>query len=219
MLFPAYPIVYQGARGWSDGIGGLAFIGLALGMVGSVIYSVFENRRYNILLAHIHPRRAEPEARLPPSIIGAVAIPIGLFWFAWTNSPSVHWLASITAGVPLGFGVVLVILSIINYLVDSYTIYAASVLAANAVLRSIFGAVFPLFTLPMYRRLGIHWASSIPAFLALACVPFPILFYKFGASLRARCKFASEAAKEVTRSHEQHIMEPDIAVEQVVRSV
>lgn len=88
---------------------------------------------------------------------------------------------------------VLVFLSIMNYLIDSYVIFAASVLAANAVLRSLFGAAFPLFTPYMYANLGIHWASSIPAFLALACVPFPFLFYKYGPAIRVRCKYAAEA--------------------------
>lgn len=82
------------------------------------------------------------------------------------------------AGAPFGFGMVLIFLGIMNYLIDSYTIFAASVLAANSVLRSLFGAAFPLFTTQMYDALGIHWASSIPAFLALICVPFPFLFYK-----------------------------------------
>lgn len=45
----------------------------------------------------------------------------------------------------------------------------------------------------MYDQLGIHWASSVPAFLALACVPFPFLFYKYGVRIRKRCKFAAEA--------------------------
>jgi len=36
-----------------------------------------------------------------------------------------------------------------TYLVDTYTLYAASALAANTVLRSVFGAVFPLFGLEM----------------------------------------------------------------------
>lgn len=45
----------------------------------------------------------------------------------------------------------------------------------------------------MYAALGIHWASSIPAFLALACVPFPFIFYKYGPAIRVRCKFAAEA--------------------------
>lgn len=47
----------------------------------------------------------------------------------------------------------------------------------------------------MYSNLGIHWAASIPAFLALACVPFPLIFWKYGPKIRARCKFAAEAAR------------------------
>lgn len=88
---------------------------------------------------------------------------------------------------------VLVFLSCMNYLIDSYTIYAASVLAANSVLRSLFGAAFPLFTTQMYGTLGIHWASTIPAFLALACLPFPFLFYKYGEAIRMKCKYAAQA--------------------------
>lgn len=62
-------------------------------------------------------------------------------------------------------------------------------------LRSIFGAAFPLFTQKMYEKLGNHWAGSVPAFLALACVPFPFLFYKYGGAVRMKCKYAAEAAK------------------------
>jgi len=62
------------------------------------------------------------------------------------------------------------------------------------------------FYADMYNNLGIHWASSIPAFLALICVPFPFLFYKYGRSIRLRCKFAAEAAKQLEemqdRDHE-----------------
>jgi len=128
-------------------------------------------------------------------MVGAVFLPIGLFWFAWTNGKSVPFIVSIIATAPFGFGMVLVFLSIMNYLIDAYTIYAASVLAANSVLRSLFGAAFPLFTTQMYNKLGIHWASSIPAFLALACVPFPFLFYKYGEKIRERCKYAAEAKR------------------------
>jgi hypothetical protein len=69
-------------------------------------------------------------------------------------------------------------------------------------LRSIFGTVFPLFTPTMYQRLGLHWASSIPAFLALACVPFPFLFYRHGPKIRSRCKFAAEAAEFLRKMQE-----------------
>lgn len=154
---------------------------------------------------------APPEARLPPVLIGSVALPLGLFWFAWTNSPSTHWMVSIAAGVPFGFGMVLVILGLLNYLIDSYTIFAASVLAASSVLRSLFGAAFPLFTKDMYDRLGIHWASSVPAFLALSCVPFPFLFYRYGASIRGRCKFAAESAASLQKLRDPVVLQPDMA--------
>jgi hypothetical protein len=194
MLFSAFPIVFQQNRGWSAGVGGLSFLGVAVGMLAAVAYSIWDNKRYARIVDASESGMASPEARLPPAMVGAVAIPIGLFWFAWTNAPSIPWIVSIMAGAPFGFGMVLVFLSIMNYLIDAYVIYAASVLAANSVLRSLFGAAFPLFCPYMYRNLGIHWASSVPAFLALACVPFPFLFYKYGSAIRERCKFAAEAA-------------------------
>lgn len=193
MLFGAFPIVYQQGRGWSPGIGGLAFLGVAVGMVTAVIYSIWDNKRYaKVVRESSGP--APPEARLPPALLGCLTMPIGLFWFAWTNSPDIHWFPSIAAGAPFGFGMVLVFLSCMNYLIDAYLMYAASVLAANSVLRSLFGAAFPLFTTYMYRDLGIRWASSIPAFLSLACVPFPFLLYKYGATIRLHCRYAAEAA-------------------------
>ncbi|KAK5110379.1 MFS siderochrome iron transporter 1 [Meristemomyces frigidus] len=202
MLFGAFPIVYQQQRGWSAGVGGLAFLGLAVGMVIAVAYCIWDNKRY-VKVADAHNGFAPPEARLPICMIGGIAIPIGLFWFAWTNYPNYQFMISIAAGIPFGFGMILVFLGIMNYLIDAYTIFAASVLAANAVLRSIFGTVFPLFTTQMYSGLGIHWASSVPAFLALACVPFPFLFYKYGAQIRKKCKYAAEAEAFMKKMQQQ----------------
>ncbi|KAI0880821.1 polyamine transporter 1 [Annulohypoxylon maeteangense] len=198
MMFAAFPIVYQQYRGWSPGVGGLAFLGIAVGMLFSVAYSVYDNKRY-AKTAAAHHGNAPAEARLPPALIGSVLLPIGLFWFAWTNGPNIHWIVSIIASAFFASGLVLVFLSLMNYLIDSYVIYAASALAANSVLRSIFGAAFPLFTTAMYNNLGIHWASCVPAFLALACLPFPFLFYKYGGAIRMRCKFAAEAAEVLVR--------------------
>jgi hypothetical protein len=154
MLFGAYPIVYQQQRGWSEGIGGLAFIGVALGMLFAVAYSIsFDHKRYQKVVEE-SGGFAPPEARLHAVIVGGCILPLGLFWFAWTNSPSLPWAASMAAGIPFGFEMVLVFLGVMNYLIDAYTIFAASVLAANSVLRSCFGAAFPLFTTQMYAGLG-----------------------------------------------------------------
>ena len=83
-------------------------------------------------------------------------------------------------------------------------VYAASVLAANSVLRSLFGTAFPLFTTRMYANLGNQWASSIPAFLVLGCLPFPFLFRKYGPQIRSKCKYASEAAMVLEMMRRRH---------------
>jgi hypothetical protein len=54
---------------------------------------------------------------------------------------------------------VLLFLSIQNYLIDAYLIYAASVLAANSVIRSLLGAAFPMFTRFMYSPVGCPTAT------------------------------------------------------------
>jgi hypothetical protein len=192
MLFGAFPIVYEIHRGWNQGVSALAFLGVMIGMFAAIAYSVPENTRYSKLLEK-NGGYSPPESRLPPCMIASIALPAGLFWFAWTNSPDIHWLASIAAGVPFGFGMVLVFLSVFNYLIDAYTIFAASVLAANSLLRSLFGFAFPLFTTYMFENLGIHWASCVPAFLALACVPFPFVLYKKGLAIRKYCKFSAQS--------------------------
>ncbi|KAK9335926.1 major facilitator superfamily domain-containing protein [Lipomyces starkeyi] len=199
MFMGAMPIVYNEHRGWSVGIGGLSFLGIMVGIIFGLVYAIWDNNgRYTRLFkASMAESRLPPaaEARLPPAIVGGIALPIGMFAFAWTNYPSIHWSVSIILSAPFGFGCVLVILPIMNYLIDSYTIYAASVLAAAAIFRSIIGAVFPLFTTQMYHNLGIHWASSIPAFLTLVCAPFPLVMYRYGRAVRMKCKYSFEAAE------------------------
>lgn len=69
-----------------------------------------------------------------------------MFWFAWTNYPSIHWIVSIIATAPFGFGMVLVFLSIMNYLIDAYVIYAGMSLI---VLILIFAQILFLLDVPV----------------------------------------------------------------------
>ena len=201
MFMAAMPIVYNQGREWGEDSGGLAFVGIAVGIILGVVCAIIDNsRRYVKLFLR---ETVTAESRLPPAIVGSISLPIGMFAFAWTNHPSIHWSVSIILSAPFGFGCVLVILPMINYLIDSYTIYAASVLAAAAIFRSIVGAVFPLFTIQMYNTLGIHWASSVPAFLTLACMPFPFVMHRYGGALRMKCKYAFEAAEMMGRMQPQ----------------
>ncbi|KAL2801953.1 major facilitator superfamily domain-containing protein [Aspergillus granulosus] len=198
MLFAAFPVVYGENRGWNAGVSGLPFLGVMVGTLLGALYTLYDNKRY-IKAQKRGDGFASPEERLYPCMVSALTIPIGLFWFAWTNSASIHWSASVLALVPFGFGIILIYLGIVNYLIDSYTIFAASVLAGMSILRYIFGAVFPLFTPYMYRALGLHWASSVPAFLSTLCFPLPFLFYKYGPAIRKHCKYAALAQQHLQK--------------------
>jgi multidrug resistance protein len=120
LLFAAFPIVYQEERGWSAGIGGLSFIGVLIGFLAATAWYIFhENPRY-IKVSRAHGGFAPPEQRLYTAMIGGVLMPAAIFWFAWTAAPnSIHWIVSIIATVPFGFGMVLVFLSVISYLIDA----------------------------------------------------------------------------------------------------
>ncbi|ETI23718.1 hypothetical protein G647_05523 [Cladophialophora carrionii CBS 160.54] len=194
LFFAAFPIVFQQGYGWNAGEEGLAFLGIMVGNLLAVGVIIMDNKRY-IRISKAHGGFAPPESRLPPVIFGGVIAIVGLAWFAATADPRIHFIVPVLSGLPFGIGFILVFMCCSNYLVDSYVIYSASVLAGNSILRSTFGAVFPLFATYMYDSLGVHWASAVPGFIALACFPFPIFFYKYGESIRRRCKYSAEAAR------------------------
>jgi len=69
---------------------------------------------------------------------------------------------------------------LLNYVVDVYLQTAASALAANTIVRSAFGAGFPLFAANMYQKLNPRWASTLLGCLALIMTPIPLLFIRYG---------------------------------------
>ena len=68
--------------------------------------------------------------------------------------------------------------------------HANSAIAGNTFLRSLAGAGFPLFATPMFHNLGVDWAASLLGFLAVACIPFPVLFYIYGPKIRKMSKYS-----------------------------
>jgi hypothetical protein len=76
-----------------------------------------------------------------------------------------------------------------TYLVDAFTIYAASAMAANTIVRSIFGGILPLSGLKMYEALGYGWGNSLLGFVALAMIPIMLFFEKKGKWLRESPRF------------------------------
>ena len=83
-------------------------------------------------------------------------------------------------------------MTVSTYLVDAFTIYAASAMAANTVFRSLAGALLPLAGPKMYETLGLGWGNSLLGFIAVALCPLPIIFYIFGERIRTSEMFRVE---------------------------
>ncbi|CAG7561215.1 unnamed protein product [Fusarium equiseti] len=195
LFFGAFPLVFRTNHGMNLWQVGMTFLGIFVGLIiATATTPIWAKLRAGWLAKQKKETGkavSEPEYRLPPCILGAFLIPIGLFWFAWTTYSSVHWIVPIIGSGVFGCGMLLVFTGIFTFLVDAYPQYAASAMAANSFARCSFAAAFPLFGIQMYNTLGFQWASSLLAFLTVAMAPFPWLFFKYGKRLRAKSRFAA----------------------------
>ncbi|EEU34320.1 uncharacterized protein NECHADRAFT_50413 [Fusarium vanettenii 77-13-4] len=171
-FFAAVPYTFGKVYQFSIEESGLVFlsivIGCLLGLVTVILCDVFLYRTK----AHKYPpHQIPPEHRLYPAMIGSIGLPIGLFWFAWTARPGVSWASPAAAMIAFAWG---------NLCVFVSTIHLA---------RYGFAGVFPLFTIQMYQKLGIDWASSLLGFIALSLLPVPWVLFKYGPRIRARSEY------------------------------
>jgi multidrug resistance protein len=187
LLFTTFTFVFRDQYGFGSGAAGLAYLGLGVGfLVG--LFGTGSTSDY-IAKKRAAGAAIKPEHRLPPLIFGVILVPLGLFWYGWTAEYKVHWMAPIAGTSLIGLGVLFVFMPIQAYLIDAFTIYAASAIATNTVVRSLFGAVLPLAGQPMYAKLGLGWGNSLLAFIALATVPLTWVLMKNGERIRSSPRF------------------------------
>lgn len=190
-------------------MGGLAYFGMIAGEMIAFIVIVATNPRY-VKKLDANNNIPVPEWRLPISMIGGVSFSLGLFWFGWTGyQGTIHWSVPVLSGLFTGFGIFSIFLSLLNYLVDAYLMFAASAMAANAFMRSLFGGIFPLFARYMFDGMGIQWASTLLGVVAVLLVPTPLLFYLYGKKIRARSKFAPAPDLEQDRLRDEETANAD----------
>ncbi|EUC27991.1 hypothetical protein COCCADRAFT_110310 [Bipolaris zeicola 26-R-13] len=187
--FESFPIVFEGIYGFSLGIMGLAFLGILVGTF--IAASVLFAWNYFYLENQFDENgNIEPEKRLIPAMVGCFFVPICLFWFGWASRPDVHYMVPIVGSGCFGIAAFTLFQAVLPYLSDAYPDSVASVLAGNDLMRSAFGAGFPLFANAMYKKLGVDWASSLLAFLGIAFIPIPFALYKWGKQIRHKSKQA-----------------------------
>jgi MFS family permease len=201
LCFTAYPIVFEQYRGWSPGIGGLAFVGIGIGTMMIILGEPLLRKVINSHPKDPATRKAPPEATARVMILGAILTPIGQLVFSWTCLPvTIHWAIPIAFGIPFGAGNTIVFIYGNNYLANAYGIYAASALAGNAVTRSVFGATLPLAGPHMYAVMTPQWAGTLLGLLEVAMIPIPIIFYKYGVNIRAKSPVIKQMREDDERN-------------------
>ena len=192
LVLSTFPVLWDRVYHESISIGSLNYISLGLGFfIGAQSAARLNDRIYKHLKMK-NNNVGKPEFRAPLIFPGSLLIPIGLFIYGWSAQYHVHWIVPNIGTTLLSAGSIIGFQMIQSYIVDSYTLFAASAVSATAVLRSLAGFGFPLFAPYLYDALDYGWGNSLLAFLSIVLgVPAPVLLWKYGAMLRAKSPYAA----------------------------
>ncbi|KAJ3837536.1 MFS general substrate transporter [Lentinula raphanica] len=190
LTFQAFPIIFTEKHSFSIQQSGLTFLGIGVGMVCAMPTQSYFNKLV-VRDAKNNGGMAPPESRLYMGEIGAVLVPISLFWLSFTTYASVPWIVPIIASIPFGIGLYYVFTAVFTYLVTAYRPLAASAMAGNTAMRCTFAAVFSLFAGYMYNGMGTVGATALLAGIMSVMAPLPFIFRRIGPRLREKSRFAA----------------------------
>ncbi|KAI1169672.1 major facilitator superfamily domain-containing protein [Nemania sp. FL0916] len=190
-FFGSFFYIFQSVYGFTLVQSGLVFLAIAVGCIfGALVIGLSDKLYYQRHVRRFPPHQVPPEYRLLPAMIGSVALPVGIFIFAWTTRPSISPAVPIFAIVIFALGNINLFVSALQYTGDVYhRSNVASATSANSLARYGLAAVFPLFSLPLYKNLGVAWASSLLGFISVALLPLPWLLFKYGKTIRSKSKY------------------------------
>lgn len=184
LLLTTAPVMFRVEYGFTSRDVGLAFIGFGIGNItGLASFTLTSDR---VIQKRATQRRLRPEDRLLPALAALPILALGLLWYGWSAAAHTHWAVPIAGSAFIGTGNVLFFSAVIGYLIDSFTIYAASAIASNTILRSVGGTALPLGGQHLYAILGWGWGSSLLAFVALLMTTMLAYLYLRGEALRSK---------------------------------
>ncbi|KKK13082.1 hypothetical protein P175DRAFT_0469214 [Aspergillus ochraceoroseus IBT 24754] len=189
-----WPYIFEKTFGLDQGLANIIFISMFLGTEANFVLVPIV---YRMTLQQAKRGQGEgnhlfkPETRLWYAMFGAaIAVPVSLFWLAWTSFASISVWSSIFAVAMFGFGITGVFICVYMYIIDSYEIYAASALTFVALTRYVVAGGMTVVGIPFYENMGTHHTLTILACLASILVPIPYVLYYYGHWIRSKSRFA-----------------------------
>lgn len=194
LMLSTFPLLWTDPHyyGESVGVGGLNYISLGLGMLlGTYVCAILNDRLYRRFKSR-NDDVGKPEFRLPLLTITMFCVPTGLFIYGWTAETHQHWILPNIGACLFGIGNMMTFQCMQTYIVDTYTQFTASAMAAVSVLRCLAAFGFPLFAPYMYAKLHYGWGNSLLAFISIMIgIPAPIFLYTYGERLRNASPYAA----------------------------
>ena len=183
------PITFQEKRGWSEGVAGLPYISLCIGVTFGFAANFFQIRKYNAIMKS-RDRRILPESRLYGAMFGAAFLPIGLFIYSFTQYGYLTWVGPTIALAPISVGIFFIFESTYSFTSDCYGENASSAIAGQGLMRNSLGAAAPLFATQFFHNLGSQYAGLLLALFGTLLTFIPFVMFKYGHELRKRSKLA-----------------------------
>lgn len=145
ILYTTFPDLYTNIYHQTEGMVGLHYIAMGVGMVIAAEGFTLVNDRIFALLKAKNNGVALPEFRVPFMAPATLLIAGGLFWYGWSAQYKLQWIMPDIGSGIFCAGAVICGISANAYMIDTYGKFSASALAAVGTLRSLTAFGFPLF--------------------------------------------------------------------------
>lgn len=178
----------------SEGTTGLCFAAIAAGLLlssATVPLIVLKLRRDQHKSRHQGHDGLHPESRLWYGLVSAPAVPVALFWMAWTDNRSISILSPLAASFLLGYGLLGVFTSSYEYIIHAYGNFSGPALSFNTFTRYVIAGIMVEVAPSMWRNPGVQWTLTILGCISAVLVPVPYVFFWYGPRIRARSQYAT----------------------------
>ncbi|KAG2144581.1 major facilitator superfamily domain-containing protein [Suillus clintonianus] len=182
---------FQAVYGFNVQDTGFVFSTLIVGSFVGYFANIYQENLYQK-----HYSRKRQEARLYLPCVAAIFIPTGIFIYAWTARPDVHWIAPAIGITIFMSGAFVIYMVVFLYIADCYGTYASSAIACQSLSRNLSTAAFPLFTTQMFAGLTHRWGLTLFGCIGAALVPIPWVLFFYGSRIRARSKVSRKILEE-----------------------